>query len=139
MVMLPEEIVEHLAVCLDAIRPEIIAHEPARFGKPLDTALVNRLAREHELLITVEEGSIGGFASHVLHYLALSGLIEIWQILVLSVFLGTVNTFDVTGRQVFLSEMLDDRADLANAIALNSSMFNGARLVGPALAGVLRQ
>jgi 1-deoxy-D-xylulose-5-phosphate synthase len=48
----------------------------ARFAKPLDTQLVSRLAREHELLITVEEGSIGGFGSHVLHYLALNGLVD---------------------------------------------------------------
>jgi 1-deoxy-D-xylulose-5-phosphate synthase len=48
----------------------------ARFAKPLDTDLVTRLAREHEVLITVEEGSIGGFASHVLHYLAGSGLLD---------------------------------------------------------------
>jgi 1-deoxy-D-xylulose-5-phosphate synthase len=48
----------------------------ARFCKPLDTDLVNRLAREHEVLITVEEGSIGGFASHVLHHLATAGLLD---------------------------------------------------------------
>ncbi|MBX3596951.1 MAG: 1-deoxy-D-xylulose-5-phosphate synthase [Rhizobiaceae bacterium] len=48
----------------------------ARFAKPLDEELVRRLAREHEVLITVEEGSIGGFASHVLHYLATNGLLE---------------------------------------------------------------
>ena len=48
----------------------------ARFAKPLDTDLARRLAREHEVLITVEEGAIGGFASHVLHYLAHEGLLE---------------------------------------------------------------
>jgi 1-deoxy-D-xylulose-5-phosphate synthase len=48
----------------------------ARFAKPLDTDLVNRLAREHEVLITVEEGSIGGFGTQVLHHLALSGLLD---------------------------------------------------------------
>src|SRR5476649_664662 len=48
----------------------------ARFAKPLDGALVERLAREHEVLITVEEGAIGGFASHVLHHLANAGLLE---------------------------------------------------------------
>lgn len=48
----------------------------ARFAKPLDTALIARLAREHEVLITLEEGAIGGFASHVLHYLATSGLLD---------------------------------------------------------------
>ena len=48
----------------------------ARFAKPLDTDLVRRLAREHEVLITIEEGAIGGFASHVLHYLATAGLLD---------------------------------------------------------------
>jgi 1-deoxy-D-xylulose-5-phosphate synthase len=48
----------------------------ARFAKPLDTALVERLAREHEVLVTVEEGSIGGFASQVLHHLAARGLLD---------------------------------------------------------------
>jgi 1-deoxy-D-xylulose-5-phosphate synthase len=48
----------------------------ARFAKPLDTALVERLAREHAVLITVEEGAIGGFGSHVLHHLAQAGLLE---------------------------------------------------------------
>jgi 1-deoxy-D-xylulose-5-phosphate synthase len=48
----------------------------ARFAKPLDTDLVGRLAREHEVVITVEEGSIGGFGSHVLHHLAMSGMLD---------------------------------------------------------------
>src|SRR4029079_17334932 len=48
----------------------------ARFAKPLDHDLVRRLAREHEGLVTVEEGSIGGFSSHVLHFLAEEGLLE---------------------------------------------------------------
>lgn len=48
----------------------------ARFAKPLDTDLIERLAREHEVLITIEEGSIGGFASHVLHHLASAGMLD---------------------------------------------------------------
>ena len=48
----------------------------ARFCKPLDTDLIRRLANEHEILITVEEGSIGGFGSHVSHFLSLSGLLD---------------------------------------------------------------
>ena len=47
-----------------------------RFAKPLDTELLSRLAREHEALITIEEGSVGGFGSHVLHYLANSGAMD---------------------------------------------------------------
>jgi 1-deoxy-D-xylulose-5-phosphate synthase len=48
----------------------------ARFAKPLDTELINRLAREHEVVITVEEGAIGGFGSHVLHHLAMTGMLD---------------------------------------------------------------
>lgn len=48
----------------------------ARFCKPLDTGLIRELAAEHEVLVTVEEGSIGGFGSHVAHYLSLSGLLD---------------------------------------------------------------
>ena len=47
-----------------------------RFAKPLDTALINRLSREHEVLITVEEGSVGGFGSFVLQHLAMNGLLD---------------------------------------------------------------
>lgn len=48
----------------------------ARFCKPLDTELIRQLAKEHEILITVEEGSIGGFCSHVSHFLSLSGILD---------------------------------------------------------------
>ena len=48
----------------------------ARFAKPLDTDLIRRLAREHEVLITIEEGAVGGFASHVLQYLATAGMLD---------------------------------------------------------------
>lgn len=72
----------------------------------------------------------------VLAALTLTGRIKIWQIIALATLLGTVNAFDVPGRQSFLIEMVG-REDLLNAIALNSSMFNGARLIGPAIAGFL--
>jgi MFS family permease len=72
----------------------------------------------------------------ILAALTLTGRIKIWEIILLATLLGTVNAFDVPGRQSFLIEMVG-REDLLNAIALNSSMFNGARLVGPAIAGFL--
>jgi len=70
-----------LAECLKAAQ-ELAAYglsttvADARFMKPLDTGLVTRLAREHEVLITIEEGAVGGFGSHVLHHLAMSGLLD---------------------------------------------------------------
>src|SRR5215472_11495103 len=72
----------------------------------------------------------------ILAALTLTGRIKIWEVILLATLLGTVNAFDVPGRQSFLIEMVV-REYLLNAIALNSSMFNGARLVGPAIAGFL--
>jgi len=64
----------------------------------------------------------------------LSGMVQVWMVLVLAAFLGCVNAFDMSARQAFLLDMAG-REDLGNAIALNSSLFNGARIAGPALAG----
>ena len=64
-------------------------------------------------------------------------MITVWQVIALSVFLGCVNAFDMPTRQAFMTEMLDTREDLANAIALNSSTVNGGRLVGPSIAGLV--
>ncbi len=69
--------------------------------------------------------------------LTLTGHIAVWHIFVLGFFLGVVNAFDMPTRQAFVIEVVEKKEDLGNAIALNSSMFNGARLVGPALAGVM--
>ncbi len=68
--------------------------------------------------------------------LILGGWIRVWEIVVLASLLGVVNAFDIPARQAFLVEMVG-KEDLLNAIALNSSMFNGARVVGPAIAGIL--
>ena len=70
----------------------------------------------------------------VLAALTLSGLIRVWEIVLIGLFAGVVNAFDVPIRQAFLVQMVG-REDLPNAIALNSSIFNGARVVGPAIAG----
>jgi len=68
--------------------------------------------------------------------LTLWGKVQVWHVFVLAALLGVVNAFDIPGRQSFLVDMVG-REDLMNAIALNSSMFNGARVVGPAIAGIL--
>jgi MFS family permease len=72
----------------------------------------------------------------ILAWLTLSGHIHVWHIFVLAALLGVVNAFDIPGRQSFLIDMVG-KEDLMNAIALNSSMFNGARVIGPAVAGIL--
>jgi len=65
------------------------------------------------------------------------GYYNVWWIGVLSLAQGVINTFDVTARQSLMVELVDNKADLPNAIALNSSAFNAARMVGPALGGIL--
>jgi MFS family permease len=75
--------------------------------------------------------------SAALAFLALSGVITLTHLLALSAFQGLINAFDTPARQAFVVEMVEEPGDLPNAIALNSTMFNGARLVGPSVAGVL--
>ena len=72
----------------------------------------------------------------VLAALTLTGQVQVWHIFALAALLGMVNAFDIPARQAFLVDMVG-KADLINAIALNSSMVNGARIVGPAVAGLL--
>ena len=72
-----------------------------------------------------------------LAFVVLAGFVKVWQIIGLSLFLGLINTFDIPARQSFFVEIVDNREDLGNAIALNSSMFNSARLIGPSIAGLL--
>src|SRR2546429_8958024 len=72
----------------------------------------------------------------VLAGVTLLGVVQVWHVFVLATLLGVVNAFDIPARQAFLVDMVG-KEDLMNAIALNSSMFNGARIIGPAIAGVL--
>ena len=72
----------------------------------------------------------------ILATLTLTGVVQVWHIFVLAALLGVVNAFDIPARQSFLVDMVG-KEDLMNAIALNSSMFNGARIIGPAIAGIL--
>src|SRR5206468_9058386 len=71
-----------------------------------------------------------------LAFLTLTNRIQVWHVMVLAILLGVVNAFDIPVRQSFIAEMVG-RDDLINAIALNSSMMNGARIIGPAVAGIL--
>ena len=72
----------------------------------------------------------------ILAAITLLGVVKVWHIFVLAALLGFVNAFDIPARQAFIVEMVG-KEYLMNAIALNSSMFNGARIVGPAVAGIL--
>lgn len=73
----------------------------------------------------------------VMAFLVLSGHIEVWHIIALSIVFGIINAFDAPARQSLVIDLIDDPKNLGNAIALNSAIFNGARLVGPAIAGML--
>ncbi len=77
------------------------------------------------------------FQAFVLAVLTLTGNVAYWHILSLSVFLGVVNAFDVPARQAFVIHLVTRQEDVGNAVALNSSLFNAARLVGPSIAGIL--
>jgi len=100
---------------------------------PIAGVVADRVNRRH-LIIATQSLSI--LPAVVLAVATFSGHASVALIFAMALFLGTVNAFDIPGRQSFLIEMVT-REDLMNAIALNSSMFNGARLVGPAIAGLL--
>ncbi len=89
----------------------------------------------HRMLVVTQTLSM--IQALTLAFLALTGTIHVWQIIALSIAIGVVNAFDMPTRQSFIVEIVDKAEDLGNAIALNSFMFNGARLVGPAIAGIL--
>lgn len=101
---------------------------------PFAGVLVDRWNR-HRLLVATQILAL--LQSLAMALLALTGLIKIWHIVALSVFQGLINAFDMPARQAFVVEMVDRREDLANAIALNSSMVNVARLLGPSIGGVV--
>ncbi|TFG87253.1 MAG: MFS transporter, partial [Hyphomicrobiales bacterium] len=107
---------------------------PALVLTPLAGVLADRWNRHHMVIWTQTLAMIQAF---VLATLTLTGVIEIWQILVLSFWLGAVNAVDIPARQSFIIELVDRPEDLTNAIALNSSIVNGGRLIGPALGGAL--
>ena len=96
--------------------------------------LVDRWNR-HRLLVATQVLSM--IQAFILAALVLTGTVAVWHVILLSLFLGLINAFDVPARQSFVVEMIERREDLGNAIALNSSMVNGARLVGPSIAGML--
>jgi MFS family permease len=100
---------------------------------PLAGHAADRMNR-HRMVIATQTASM--ILALALAALTLSGRVKVWEIFVLSTLLGIANAFDIPARQSFLVEMVG-REDLMNAIALNSSMFNGARIIGPAIAGIL--
>jgi MFS family permease len=101
---------------------------------PLAGVLVDRWDRYRVLVWTQVLAMV---QSALLAGLALAGVITVWHVLALSVMQGLINAFDMPARQSLVIAMVEDKRDLPNAIALNSSMVNAGRLLGPALAGIL--
>ena len=106
---------------------------PVFLLSPLGGLVADRHSRHRVVIATQSASMLLAFA---LAGLTLFNIMKVWEIFVLSALLGIVNAFDIPARQAFVVEMTS-REDLINAIALNSSAFNGARIVGPAVAGIL--
>ena len=107
---------------------------PILFLGPFAGVWVDRLNRHRVLVITQILSMLESFA---LAGLALGKVINVEEIIFLNLFQGAVNAFDMPARQAFVIEMVEDPEDLGNAIALNSSLVNAARLIGPSLAGMI--
>lgn len=107
-----------------------------QMGPVLLFGLVGGLAADrfdrHRIVVTTQSAAL--VQATLMTAVTLAGVVTVNQVLALALALGVINAFDMPGRQAFLVQMVE-REDLANAIALNSSIFNGARIVGPALAG----
>ena len=111
-----------------------IGQIPTFLITPFAGVFADRHNRRKMLVVTQ---TLSLLQAAVLATLVFSGHIQVWQIISLSAVMGIINSFDIPIRQAFTVEMIDDREELSNAIALNSSMVNVARLVGPSVAGIL--
>ncbi len=107
---------------------------PSLFLSPVAGVLADRWNLRRILLITQ---GLALLQAALLALLVLTDTIRVWEIVVLSLFLGSINAFDIPVRQLFVVDLVEKREDLGNAIALNSSMVNAARLIGPSIAGLL--
>jgi MFS family permease len=106
---------------------------PVLLFSTLGGAMADRYDR-HRIVIATQVASM--CLASLLAFLTLSDRVQIWHLMAIAASLGVVNAFDIPARQSFVVQLVT-REDLQNAIALNSSMFNGARILGPAIAGVL--
>lgn len=111
-----------------------LGQAPAFFLTPFAGVLADRYKR-HRILMTTQILAMS--QAIVLFVLVLTDIISLWHIIVLSILFGLINAFDIPARHAFTIEMIDKKEDLSNAIALNSSMVNLARLIGPSVAGII--
>jgi len=107
---------------------------PSFLLSPISGVFADRWDRRAILVVTQTISMVQAFA---LALLIFAGVIAVWHIIVLGMLLGCVNAFDIPARHSFVIDMVERKEMLGNAIALNSFMFNAARLIGPSIAGVL--
>lgn len=107
---------------------------PALVISPIAGVYIDRW-NKHRVLVMTQ--ALAMCQSSTLAFLTLTGRITVADVLVLQTLQGIINAFDTPARQSFVAQMVDDRADLPNAIALNSALVNGSRMIGPAVGGVL--
>jgi MFS family permease len=107
---------------------------PTLLLSPVAGVVADRVDRRRILYLTQ---SLSMAQAVALAVLVLSGAVAVWHVVALAVFLGVLDSFDIPARQSFFIHLIDDPQDVGNAIALNSSVFNLARLVGPSVAGIL--
>jgi MFS family permease len=110
------------------------AQIPIFLVTPFGGVLADRLNRRRLLILTQTLAMLQAF---ILAGLTLAGIVAVWHIVILSATLGLINAFDIPIRQAFVVDIVEEKADLGNAIAMNSFVFNGARLVGPSIAGII--
>lgn len=113
---------------------DFVSQIPSFVLMPFAGVLTDRWNRHRILIITQILSMVQALILAILFF---AGIIRVWHVIVLGVFSGCINAFDVPARQSFVIEMVEKKEDLGNAIALNSSMFNVARLLGPGIAGIL--
>jgi len=101
---------------------------------PFAGVLADRLKR-HQILFVTQ--LLAAIQAAVLAVLVITESVAVWHVVVLGGILGVISAFDITARQAFIVDMIENKDDLPNAIALNSFIFNGALLIGPAVAGIL--
>ena len=113
---------------------EFVGMLPTFLLAPFTGVLADRWNR-HTMMLGTQIGFT--LSALALGLLVVTEIVQVWHILVLSAISGIVMAFDVPARQSLVVDMVEDKRDLGNAIALNSTMFNGARLVGPSIAGLV--
>lgn len=107
---------------------------PVLFLSLFGGVIVDRYPKKHILFFTQSASMI---LALILGILAVTHVVTVWEIITLSFLLGVVNAIDSPARQAYVTELVDKRSSLSSAIALNSGMFNAARVIGPTISGIL--